>query len=510
MKKTDALFELIHSLTQSEKRYFKLYSSLMYPADEKRYVALFELIEKQKEYDEKKIKERLQLKFFAQEKRHLLLKVMECLRVYHGTHSVEGEMNAHLLEFRICLDKSLNGLSRKALYRAKKLAQEHERFTDIIHINKLETELLTAENNVSGLTQHIDELRKTIPGLVSKIDNQLAFEKEHLGFIKWNRITEFVRSKNEQVELDKSMQVTFLKDEKNAITFDSKIRYYYIHGLYNFLSGNFEKSAENFNKQFNCFEASPGFQKTEKMTYARAMANAILLSLHVKDTGRFKLLLSRLEALELNSTQLKEHVKYWLYIFRLMQYNQAGHFDKALVLIKNDSKEMEELEDRFTETQTMYVERNYVLFNTLSAYIGAGDPKKALKSLNLFLNQADADLKTDSYCMARIIYLFIHFELGNADLLEYNLKSTYRYLHDKQRLFRFERTVMNFIKSAIAINNKKSQVDVLKKLRDELIVLKKDPFEKNVFEYFDFISWLESRISGKSIGEVLKLKKVRE
>ncbi len=55
--KKEALFELIHSLTKSEKRQFKL-MSLLHSGD-KSYLKLFDEIEKQKKYDEEKIKENI-------------------------------------------------------------------------------------------------------------------------------------------------------------------------------------------------------------------------------------------------------------------------------------------------------------------------------------------------------------------------------------------------------------------------------------------------------------------
>ncbi len=50
MKPSTELFQLIKSLSKSEKRYFKLTSSLQ--SGEKNYMKLFDAIEAQYEYDE--------------------------------------------------------------------------------------------------------------------------------------------------------------------------------------------------------------------------------------------------------------------------------------------------------------------------------------------------------------------------------------------------------------------------------------------------------------------------
>ena len=56
MKPSPELFNLIQSLSKSEKRFFKLSSSLQ--EGEKNYLKLFETIEKQQQYNESEIKKK--------------------------------------------------------------------------------------------------------------------------------------------------------------------------------------------------------------------------------------------------------------------------------------------------------------------------------------------------------------------------------------------------------------------------------------------------------------------
>jgi hypothetical protein len=49
-------------------------------------------------------------------------------------------------------------------------------------------------------------------------------------------------------------------------------------------------------------------------------------------------------------------------------------------------------------------------------------------------------------------------------------------------------------------------VDSLVILKRDMSALYEDPFEKNVFIYFDFISWVESKIKGKTFGEIVREK----
>lgn len=60
MKPSTELFDLIKSLTKSEKRFFKLHSALQ--SSDKNYLRIFDAIDKQKAYDEEGLK-----KLFAKE-----------------------------------------------------------------------------------------------------------------------------------------------------------------------------------------------------------------------------------------------------------------------------------------------------------------------------------------------------------------------------------------------------------------------------------------------------------
>ena len=51
-KVNSALFDLVKSMSKSEKRYFKLMSSRHTIGDENNYVRLFDFLDKQEEYDE--------------------------------------------------------------------------------------------------------------------------------------------------------------------------------------------------------------------------------------------------------------------------------------------------------------------------------------------------------------------------------------------------------------------------------------------------------------------------
>ena len=88
MKLSDDLFELIKSLTKSEKRYFKIVTNKKDNESPKNnYLRLFDEIEKQKVYDEKKIIEKFAgssfVKHLPSEKNYLYTCFLKSLNLYH-------------------------------------------------------------------------------------------------------------------------------------------------------------------------------------------------------------------------------------------------------------------------------------------------------------------------------------------------------------------------------------------------------------------------------------------
>ncbi|HET6989949.1 MAG TPA: hypothetical protein VFJ43_01440, partial [Bacteroidia bacterium] len=97
------------------------------------------------------------------------------------------------------------------------------------------------------------------------------------------------------------------------------------------------------------------------------------------------------------------------------------------------------------------------------------------------------------------------YEMGNAQSLEYYVKSTYRFLYKRKRLFGIETIILDFIRKKLPkLDTRKEITEAFVNLKNEIEILSKHPYEKRALEYFDFVKWLESKISRKTFAEVMK------
>jgi hypothetical protein len=101
----------------------------------------------------------------------------------------------------------------------------------------------------------------------------------------------------------------------------------------------------------------------------------------------------------------------------------------------------------------------------------------------------------------------VHYELGNTELLEYRIRSTVRLLMRRNKLYNFEKKILQFLKGA---HKKGRNPDVLRarfiELRKNLEPVVKGKIERNALSLFDLMSWLDSKIDGISFMDVKQQK----
>jgi hypothetical protein len=138
-------------------------------------------------------------------------------------------------------------------------------------------------------------------------------------------------------------------------------------------------------------------------------------------------------------------------------------------------------------------------------YFGNGDFGKAIDFLNKIINQKTIDYRADIQCFARILNLIAHFELGNTALVDYQIKSVYRFLLHVEDLQEVQREIFQFLRKMPGIRPNALTHEFLQ-LHERLLPLQNHPYERRPFLYLDIISWLESKLTGQPVKEIIQHK----
>ncbi|MFN7119594.1 MAG: hypothetical protein ACK4TA_22550, partial [Saprospiraceae bacterium] len=159
MAYSDALFELIKSLEQAEKRHFKIFAKRHVLEKGNQYLLLFDIMDSLPDYDEALIKRKLGNTLFAKNlsssKNYLYTLLLQSLRNYNAGRSVRAELHELWLDIDTLTEKGLLKQASKLLNKAKKLAIEYH--YDIPHLELMIMDRKLIRRYISN---HADQILK--------------------------------------------------------------------------------------------------------------------------------------------------------------------------------------------------------------------------------------------------------------------------------------------------------------------------------------------------------------
>ena len=142
MSKTPStkLFNLIKSLSGSEKRYFKLFATKNKSNKTNKYVLLFEAIDMQVVFDDEKLKEIIYKnepilsRKYSEIKAYLYDLILKSLHGYDEKSSVDFKIKGLLHSVRVLYKRSHYEDCKELLQKVKKLAYIYESFANILEV----------------------------------------------------------------------------------------------------------------------------------------------------------------------------------------------------------------------------------------------------------------------------------------------------------------------------------------------------------------------------------------
>lgn len=510
MSKTSspALFELIKSLTKSEKRYFKIYASRHTIGEINNGVKIFDFIDKQKTFDEAVLYEHFKgeafLNQFSITKNRLYEQIINALDAFHTKNNLDAQLYKMLHSVNILYSKGLYDHATKELIKTKRLAKKHNKIAVLLKVANEEKLIFETKGyhntNANQLKNHIDENTHLIQQEV--FYNQLWHFKSQL-FILLNQFGQ-ARSEKDILMYQNIFKQYEAIQKPESFSFQNQHLVYHFESAYYFAVLEHEKSLEILRKDLLLFKNNKGKLKQYLKQYFSILTNIIHLELKEGNTQATQTYLDELKTLPQHfNTDINEdlEIKYLSSInsIELKMLNHEGNYEKAIAL----APAIKEIMEKYSAEITPY-KKAYLAFNLSIAYFGAEQFNQSLKWINLILNNKDLDQKVDILSFSNLLNLLIHFELKNNSLLPYAIKNTKRFLTKKERTYRFETTFLKYFTRIASAQSKYEIEELLVNIEDEITTLKNDPFECVAFEHFDFHVWLISKVKNKSFQWVKK------
>ncbi len=496
------LFELIHSLTRQEKRYFKLYASRHIIGKQNNYVQLFDAIDQQDTYDEDAIRQQFAGAAFLRQlhvaKNYLQNLILTSLRNFHESRSGDPFRLA-LRNAQLLFDKGLYKQSEKALKKARQHATEEENFLQLLEAYRWEHQIAHSSNDYSWLEHYAQEGIQQEFDLLERHRNFLEFQvlNDRVFLPYWQKGA--VRSEAEKQDLQQLFKRPLFQSAENARSFYAKYFYHNARFSFHLFLGEFAASYQHIRALVEMLAKQKLKGKLIRY-YSSALINQYIVQRALGKYGEIPDTLEQLKNVPTSSKEQERRLFVRRFNLEMDFYLHTGRFAEGLERIKPSLEAFEKYQSEVNHQQ-----RLGLFYNLAYLYFGAEDFETALDWVNTLLSDPELKSRQDFNSFGRILNLIIHYELGNDQLLESIVKSTYRFLSSRQRLFKVESVMLKLMRRYPKWISRLDKEEGFRKLIEELHILQQDEFEKKAFEYFNFIAWMQSKIDQQSFAEAVNL-----
>lgn len=499
---------LINSLSKSEKRYFKINSSIN--KTNKSLVELFDLIEAGKGDTDILLKQ-LNLKSKAnlsvlETRLHQL--IMKHLRNFHAGNTIGIELKNLLIEIEILHSKRLFKNCGKTILRAKKIAEKYNQHLTLLEILKWEAYIEKEQGKYLNKSQ--DSLKNIL-----KKENEIIKDYSHLIDSRFHTFNLLLLSKNKIVDhLNKEIKnydklfETDKFDIKPHYSFDEKVYLLNFKGMYYLSKSDFKTCLEYYQKLLTTIEGSDRKNILKSNEYFIALNNSLLLQVMNNNFESYELTLKKIHKQFENLPAYKNLLFSITTCYELGIYCELGEVEKGMKVLPSALSDLKKYSKDINEINQLYFYLNIALLYFLNK-----DFSKSIYWLNTFLNDYSIkknDVSSNLYYYAHIINMVVHFEAENFDTISYLHKESLKNLQKIRPINDFDGSIIKFIKefakdAPLSRKDKKIRFNALK---NEISKISKNPTQTIALQFFDFFSWVDSHIVNKPIAQLIKTKRL--
>ncbi|MEP7218594.1 MAG: hypothetical protein ABI876_06735, partial [Bacteroidota bacterium] len=400
-------------------------------------------------------------------------------------------------------EKGLHDQSRRMAEKAIAIAREHEAHIPLIDAIRCMNQCVPTETLTA---REIDERFDAMDNVVDEFRNLLHYERisslansiQHNGH---------ARTKDKFQLLERCRWDPMMDTMENARSIRAQLLHLAVIAHYDYEHGNYEILPTIVARQVELLESHPAMIRERPHFYLATLGNRALTFKVLGDIESYRDALAyfrkRGEELLATSQLANRRIRYYLFttfhISLLDFHTTRGTFEEGAELLAG-------LEEGLREHATQLAEGMAVrlLSSATKIQFGRGEFRSALDFSNRLLAMPEPKGAIDIYHQAKLFSIFIHFELGNTDLVASLIRSVARYYGTRGLLERFERCILRFFERMLRTGEGQDQHKLLLSFREELLELQDEPGSRAAFYYFNYIAWTTSRIEHRRFDEVVR------
>jgi hypothetical protein len=505
-RSSDTLFQLVKSLKKSEKRNFKLYVKRNTASENLKIIYLFDALDKMESYDESELlrkNKQLSKQQLSNIKAHLYKQILSSLRLIRGEQNIVLQLHEQVDYAEILYNQGLYLQSLKVLDRIKEYARQYHQYSYVL-------EVLLFEQKIEALhiTRSMQDRALKLADEMEAVNEQIRLAGKlsslSLQLYSWYIQHGVARNEKDEIAVKEFFENRLPVPMASNNGFYESLYLFQCYSWFTFIGQDFLSYYRYTHRWVELFEKEPAMIQIETAHYIKGMHNLLGAHFDLLNYPKFLETLDRFEIF-FNSDAVQDNDNnriqtfVYLHIAKINKHFIDGTFSEGLALVPYIEEKLKEYE--------IYLDRHRILvfyYKFASLYFGSGDYENTIKYLNKIINWK-MDLRTDLQCYSRLLHLIAHYELGNDNLLEYLIKSVYRFMAKMENLSLVEEEIFRFLRKSFQLGPPELKPG-FSKLLERLKTYEKNRFETRAFVYLDIISWLESKIRDVPVQEIIREK----
>lgn len=505
ISKSNHVFKLVKSLSKAEKRNFRLFATRIQNRDELLFLRLFDLIDKQKSIDDELLIKQLGnigKSSYSNLKRHLYAQIISSLRIVHKEKRANFKVREYLDYAYILYGKGLYLQALKILRLAKnKAIQHHLPYMQLILIEFekiIESRHITRSgpSEASALIEQSSTLQNKVEHLIKLSNLRLLMHGKYLkeghvgGKLEAQQVRDFYHQQIADIDVTALGAVEFLHYLQSRV-------------WYNYILLDFQSCMKYAIQWVETLQKNPNLIEKDRDLLMRGFHYVLTSANHIKDKSTHKKYLHEFELFRktnYSKFNTNSQILSFLYVHlaRLDNINLNHDFKQADQIIARSLSRIKRYQYRLDDHRVMVF---YFKFSWI--YLVNGQTSKALHYLNIIVNNKLNRLRVDLQAYAKILHIICHYEIGNYDILPYLIRVYSQYLKSNQQENAFMSLSLNMFKR-LESKGLLEHKSIFKEYLTQFEKLNRDPYDRRALSYLDISSWIQSKITGLPISEVLQ------
>ena len=302
----------------------------------------------------------------------------------------------------------------------------------------------------------------------------------------------------------KALFYTNLPDFKEEeLAFNEKFYLYRAYYWFSYLTYDFDDCVHYAEKWVNIFHET-GLDKKRRAAYLKGLNRLLQSAFRVNNLTKYDEYYQALSNFEeREGATLASNTQVLLVKYKAIQtFNHVfmtTQFAENLEKVQEVMKKVE-ANKKFIDKHNLVV----IYYKASVFYFASERHNDARFYLNKLLNDSDR-LRSDLKGYARILSILIDYDTGEEQYFEQKLKAAYDFIVYEENLGRVQQVFLDFLGKIGSIYPQDLKKGFMS-LKAEIEKVNDGDFSRKTLLYFDLMSWIDSKIEGRSFAEMVREK----